>query len=328
MRIVSPIDRTSEALPLIKAGANEFYCGVLDKAWVERYTYLATSDSRNDAHSHLRSIDELKEVVSIAHLNSVRVYLTVNDVMYTKKQYNSVLCLIEKALACGIDGIIIADVALLVRLREIGFNGKIHISLRGTTFNSDTVKFYMDLGCARINLTEDLTVAEIKNIVKKACYGVEFETVVLNGKCANVCGFCSFHHGIDTIIKKDNNVFDLACFKKFDISLAQAGVNDKLNRALCANVKPRDRNFSFTHCGACALWDFRQIGVISVKIVGRGFPTEKKVKDILYLHSCLDLIEKDKLSREEFLNTVAQKYSKIYKGNCKQYCYYYTDYHN
>ncbi len=328
MKILSPIDSIAELQPLIEAGADELYCGFLDKYWLNRYTYLAATDSRNNPRSHLSSLSELKELISIAHSSSVSVFLTVNDVMYTKEQYVYILDLLKKALDCGIDGFIIADIALLVKLRESGFKGNIHISLRATAFNSETVRFYTQFGCSRINLTEDLTVAEIKDVIKYSPDGLEFETVILNGKCANVCGFCSFHHGINTINKNNNLIFDLACFKKYKISLKTGVKNNRQNQFLCDNVRPKDRDFGFTHCGACALRDFRNMGIMSVKIVGRGFPLGKKIKDVSFLRSCLDLAESGKTAKREFLNKIRLKYSQTYKSDCERYCYYYTDYHN
>lgn len=40
MKLVAPISKVEEVLPIIEAGADELYCGVLPLEWYKKYTNL------------------------------------------------------------------------------------------------------------------------------------------------------------------------------------------------------------------------------------------------------------------------------------------------
>ena len=64
MKITAPISKVSEIAQLALAGADEFYCGVVPPAWVERFNNAATS---RRLFSNLQSLDELAAAVEAAH---------------------------------------------------------------------------------------------------------------------------------------------------------------------------------------------------------------------------------------------------------------------
>ena len=76
-------------------------------------------------------------------------------------------------------------------------------------------------------------------------------------------------------------------------------------------------------CGACALYEFREMGIHSVKIVGRGNTLERKVKDVQFLRTLVDKLERDNPSLMEFRKTVRELYQHTYSRPCRMYmCYY------
>src|SRR3989338_1589879 len=133
IKILSPIDAPGEAEKLIEAGADEFYCGLIPEEWNEKY--FPASIDRRPKGSHLKSFEELREVVNIAHERNVPVYLTLNEHYYTEKQYPLITEFIRKVVASGADALIVADLALLLFMRKNDFGIKIHISTGGTAFN-------------------------------------------------------------------------------------------------------------------------------------------------------------------------------------------------
>ena len=75
-------------------------------------------------------------------------------------------------------------------------------------------------------------------------------------------------------------------------------------------------------CGLCALFDFRQCNIASVKIVGRGYPTEVKVKGVRLVKGALDFLMKD-YSRARFYEATENIFEEIMGEQCKrQGCYY------
>ena len=118
LKILSPIDSSRETEKLIEAGADEFYCGLIPEEWNKKY--FPASIDRRPKGSHLKSFEELKEVINISHRHGVPVYLTLNEHYYTDKQYPLIREFIEKAISLNIDALIIADLALLLFLKKEG----------------------------------------------------------------------------------------------------------------------------------------------------------------------------------------------------------------
>ena len=62
---------------------------------------------------------------------------------------------------------------------------------------------------------------------------------------------------------------------------------------------------------------------VPVKIVGRNYSSQKKIKDIEFIKSILDYLKQNsRLSEKKFRSYVEHTFKKIYKIKCKQLCYY------
>ena len=130
---------------------------------------------------------------------TIPVALTLNEHYYSKEQYPYLQEYIEQALKAGTDVFIIGDPALLFTLQDMGSSAQIHISTAGTAFNSETVHFYRDLGASRVILPRHLSLEEIGEIAQKVS-GIELEVFILNSRCANVDGLCTFQHGLADLV--------------------------------------------------------------------------------------------------------------------------------
>lgn len=354
INILAPTNNPNEVERLIEAGANELYCGVISKTWYKYYTNMGSINRREFIISNLNSFDDLKSVVETAHSYNVPVFLTMNA-FYSKKQFNLVLEEAEKALNLDVDAVIVADINLLLELNKIGNSVDLHISTGGTVFNSKTAEFYKGLGVKRIILPRHLTLKEITKISKVK--NIDFEIFIMNTRCMNIDGFCTYQHGINeikhttvgNIMKRIHfdymisnfmnylpNLFDYAIRRGVlgDTSACCLNYNVKVlfnkylkikNRAINnikCNIKqeigPRQL---LNHCGACSLYKLNDIGVRSVKIVGRENPTTKKIRDVAFLKNMLYLI-KTKPSKQQFIQRCRLEYKIIYGSNCNMWCYY------
>lgn len=326
IRILSPVSKVDETGRLIQAGAEELYCGLLPADW----PYVAFSiNRRQEPEANFQSFDELKRCIDIAHTHGVLLFLTLNEHYYTDKQYPYILDYVERAMAVGVDAFFIADIALLLTLRELSFDVPVHISTGGTTFNSACARFYQSLGAKRIILPRYLTPDEIRQIVKKVP-GFPFEVFILNSKCYNVDGFCTFHHGLAAVVDKgEAKKYRNACMLPYDIYLSSPIYSDEeLARVAPKVSQERQHLWKTTHidtrpCGACAIYDFQEMGIYSVKIVGRKNSTKKKLVDITFIKNCIDFLNKQKPSREEYIERTQRLYQETYKYPCRSYmCYY------
>lgn len=325
MKILSPVSRVDEVEKLIEAGADELYCGLLPADW----PYTAFSiNRRQDPETNFHHFAELKECLKMAHRHGIPVHLTLNEHYYTDKQYPYLLDYVARAASIGVDAFYVADIALLLTLGESDIDVSVHVSTGGTTFNSACARFYQNLGARRIILPRHLTIEEIRQMVRKVP-DLPFEVFILNSKCHNVDGFCTFHHGLAEVVDKEAaKEYRNGCMVDYDIHLASPVYSDEEMKKIAPKIsQERQHLWKRTHidrrpCGACALYDFQDMGIHSVKIVGRQNRTEKKVIDIAFIKGCLDSLNNG-LDRKEYIEWVQLRYRGTYGYPCRScMCYY------
>jgi len=356
MRIIAPVNTVEEVGPILDAGADEIYCGVLPPIWSDRYSHVAAVNRSERVRSSLKDYTELRRVVSRAHARGVEVRLTLNG-LYTSAQYPLVEEQIERSEDAGVDALIVADVGLLLRLRELDVGLAVHVSTGGTTFNSRTARFFRDLGASRIILPRHMRLGEIARALR-GFEGVESEVFILNGGCRHVTGLCTFQHGLEEarhfeawgLAEKLNlgyrtlgvmrrmprsavNALDeraglfgviAPCMSNFEvISDIEEGPDDLAERL---GKRTRSDHFDLFYqidtCGACALPDFAELGVDAIKIVGRGHETRKKVKDVAFLRRAREHLQQERPSREDYIHWVRHLYRRIYRVGCRDLCYF------
>ncbi|MCK4916618.1 MAG: U32 family peptidase [Candidatus Omnitrophica bacterium] len=353
IKVLAPINRPEEVEQIIKAGADELYCGVLPENWKQRYSNIASPNRREWTSANLSNFGQLREIVKTAHSYGVPVYFAVNA-FFTEQQYPLIMSHITEAKAAGVDALIVADIGLMLNIKEANLDINIHISNCGTAFNSETVEFYRDLGASRIVLPRQLMIDEIDDIAFFA-HDIELEVFILNSGCKNIDGFCTFHHGVNEVyhpffwnlfkklnfdryflkflrklpgsisskIKANIVGVDSACllnYKIFNISEGVGGKVSDLSDKVCRE------GFNLLSgadtCGACDLYRLNKIDVKSVKIVGRNYSTSKKVSDVEFVKKSLLLLVQDQLmSKDDYKMKVVQMYKEIYGMACNNYCY-------
>jgi collagenase-like PrtC family protease len=116
LEILAPLDHVEEVEGLIKAGANELYCGLFWEKWSEKYT-IAAINRRPGRICNLKTFGQLRQITNIAHHSNVSVALTINEHYYLEEQYSLLWEYINRALDAGVDSFIIADSALISALK-------------------------------------------------------------------------------------------------------------------------------------------------------------------------------------------------------------------
>lgn len=337
IKIISPLSTTAEVEPLITAGAGEFYCGVLPADWRESFSVAASLNRRQEdtpvynTSPHFKSFQELDESVAAAHRRGVPVFLTLNEHYYSRAQYPYVVNYLERALASGIDAVIAGDIGIIQTILDMDPAMKIHISTAGAAFNSSAVAFYRDLGASRVILPRHLSLEEIEKIAANT-QGIELEVFILNSRCANVDGFCTFQHGLVDCMPEgaDRRDYENACMMLYKITAAVKGLSDEeAQRVLEEKISWERQHFwSACHiddqpCGACSLYEFDGMGIAGVKIVGRGNITERKLRDVRFLREALDYLYGQRPATRDFRAMVQNLYKKLYNSPCLLFkCYY------
>jgi collagenase-like PrtC family protease len=327
MKILSPLDSKGEVKELIEAGADEFFCGLLEETWHKKYPVISIN-RRPAGKGHFRAFADLKEAVLMARDRQVPVYFTLNEHYYIDEQYDLVLDYAKKAVDAGVAGIILADYGFLAILKEMNLPVKLQIGTGGTVFNSQAAKFYQKTGASGITLPRHLNIDEIRKIVRN-CPGIEFSVFIINSRCVNVDGFCTFEHGLSD--KSIGPLYRNACMLPYHVSLhPREHVEERDMDEIVREHRFLERQhiWETVHvddhpCGACALYEFKEIGIHAVKIVGRGNPLERKLVDVKFLRSVLDLIEDGSPTLSEFRKSARELYQKTYSRTCRMHmCYY------
>jgi len=325
MKILSPLDSAEEVEKLAKAGSEEFYCGLLEEKWYEKYPVISIN-RRPAGKGHFKSFSELKHAVNAAHALNIPVYLTINEHYYINAQYKLIEEYISQAINAGVDAFIVSDFGLIAFIKEKKYKISLHISTGGTVFNWRSVKFYKELGAVNITFPRHLTIEEIQDILA-SMQPIATTVFILNSRCINVDGFCTFQHGLAG--KKIAPMFRNACMLPFEVNIYS---NNQGHKELSFNEKTfmieRQKIWEKVHvddhpCGACALYEFKELGIGSFKIVGRGNPTERKIKDIVYIKKLLDILGTQKPLKIHFRETSRNLYTTTYNRPCRLHmCYY------
>lgn len=135
----------------IAAGADAVYFGM------EQFS--ARSRAKNI------TVEQAKYLIPLAHEHNCRAYLTLNTLIKDTEMADAV-SLVEKAVECGIDAVIIQDIGVLKVIRSCFPELEIHASTQMTTHNLSQCSFLSELGVSQINLSRELALPEIKKITE------------------------------------------------------------------------------------------------------------------------------------------------------------------
>ncbi len=344
LRILCPFNKADEVAELVAAGADELYCGVLSEEWATRYTSVASSNKREDAAANLRSFEDLARGVEAAHAAGALVNVTFNA-LYTEEQYRLLLDEMRLAVEAGADALIVADIGLLLFVKDAKLDVKLHMSTISAAFNSEAIRFYEDLGASRVILPRQLRIAEISELAASAG-AMELEVFARNEACRNVDGFCTFLHvskalneqlgrslhapitrgpargpGSPSPGQLEPAMFDRPCAVRSRVEpvSGSAAVPDEVLR----NVGAAVNDTSCTDpCGACRFEELDRMGVHGVKIVGRHRRTEAKAKDVLFLKTVREMRGAHGEDEPARVSAIKAAFEAVYGFPCGDACYY------
>lgn len=135
------------------------------------------------------SIEELGEAVKYAHERGVKVYLTLNT-MPREYEYDALRKYLTDLSHINIDAMIIADVGVLMLVKELLPNMEIHISTQANATSAAACLAWYSLGAKRVVLARELTLDEIKAIRMAIPDDLEIECFVHGSMCVSYSGRC------------------------------------------------------------------------------------------------------------------------------------------
>ncbi len=135
------------------------------------------------------TVDELREAVSYAHERGVKVYLTLNT-MPREYEYPELRKYLTELSDIPIDAMIIADVGVLMLVKELRPEMEIHISTQANATSSAACLAWYKLGARRVVLARELTLEEIKEIRRNIPDELEIECFMHGSMCISYSGRC------------------------------------------------------------------------------------------------------------------------------------------
>lgn len=131
---------------------------------------------------------EIREIVTFAHAQGKKVYVTVN-IFARDADFAGLIQYAKQLAAAQIDAVIVADLGVMQVFRE-HTNLPIHISTQANICNQYTALQYVALGASRVILARELNIKEIKAIATALHGKAEVEVFVHGAMCMSYSGRC------------------------------------------------------------------------------------------------------------------------------------------
>ena len=237
IELLAPAKNKECAFAAINAGADAIYIGA------------SAFGARKKASN---SIQDISEIVEYAHKFLVKVYVTVNTILYDD-ELPEVEKLIWKLYEIGVDAIIFQDFAFLeMALPPI----PLHASTQCNNDELEKIRFLHRCNFERVLLTIEFSIDEIREVMENV--DIETEVFVHGALCVSYSGQCYFSHHIGG---RSANRGECAqpCRKKYSLI-------DENNEVILSPqylLSMKDNNLH-SH-----LKDLIDVGVTSLKIEGR-----------------------------------------------------------
>jgi len=133
------------------------------------------------------SSEEIFRATDFCHLRGVRVFVTVNTLVYDK-EYKELENFVKILTKAGVDAVIVQDLGILKFIRELSPDIELHGSTQMTIHSKDGAEELESLGVSRVVLSRELSKADITKITKET--SIETEVFVHGAMCMSYSGQC------------------------------------------------------------------------------------------------------------------------------------------
>ena len=154
--------------------------------------YLSGEKFGARAYAKNFTIEEIEKAIEYAHLNNVRVYVTVNTLI-NNFEIAEVLKYLFELYKMGVDAVIVQDLGIVNLIKNLIPDLEIHASTQMTLNNYSNLKWAYDNGISRVVLPREISINEIKEInsdFKKDNIDLEIEVFGHGALCYCVSGNC------------------------------------------------------------------------------------------------------------------------------------------
>ena len=168
IELLSPARNYDAAIAAIDCGADALYIG---------------AESFGARRGATNTTDDIARVVDYAHLFGVKVFVTLNTILY-ERELKEAEALARRLIDVGVDALIVQDMAY----REMNLPVELHASTQVCNMTPEGAKFLEDSGFSRVILERALSLEEIKAI--REATEVDLECFIHGAICVGHSGRC------------------------------------------------------------------------------------------------------------------------------------------
>lgn len=171
--ILAPVGAQEQLRAAVRCGADAVYLGV------------GNFNARRNADNF--TPDNLKAAVKYCRLRNVKVYITLNTLIFDR-ELNELYETVTAIAQSGADAIIVQDFATVTAIKSICPELPLHASTQMAVHNVAGAKYLEELGFSRIVLARELSLEEMSEIRHRV--NTELEVFVHGAHCMSASGNC------------------------------------------------------------------------------------------------------------------------------------------
>ena len=316
MQLVVGMGSIKEYEPLVRAGADEIFCGFVPHEWNEAYGTALPLNRREvlAVNVQISNYEDMEILADMQAELKVPVTITFNSLTYHPKQYSQILTMMEKLCSMGFCDFIVADLCLMLKIKQAQLPVKLHISGEYGEYNQWGIELLETFSPKRYIFHRKNTWQEMKLLIdetnaKRKAQGrekAEFEAFFLNENCHYTGAYCNSLH-CDEL----NHI----CHLPYTLS----AVSGRLDKTKISEKMEQgnDEAIGNSGCGVCGLSELRRSGITHLKIVGRGKYIEEMEQDVKFAARVLK--EEESHKSEDWRKYVRDT---VFTKGCSRNCYY------
>ena len=171
--ILAPVGAREQLYAAVRSGANAVYLGT------------SNFNARRNADNFTN--ENLKEAVDYCHLRNVKVYVTLNTLIFDR-ELDALYDTIRAIAGSNADAVIVQDLATVKAVKELCPAMPLHASTQMAVHNVAGAKALQDMGFSRIVLARELSLEEFRLI--RQSVNAELEVFVHGAHCMGASGNC------------------------------------------------------------------------------------------------------------------------------------------
>ncbi len=275
LELLAPAKNKETAIAAIDHGADAVYIG---------------APSHGARRQAANTLEDIKEVVTYAHRFNVRVYVTVNTIVYDN-ELADVCELVWNLYSAGVDALIVQDMSLLrMNLPPIALHASTQCDIR----TPSKARFLQDAGFSQLVLPRELSLDEIRAFSNAV--DIPLEAFVHGALCVSYSGDCQASF---LTTGRSANRGECAQICRYKFNLEDSRGNRLIEGKHLLSLKDMNR--------LDMLQDMADAGISSFKIEGR-------LKDIGYVKNVVAAYS-DALNR--IVAASDGKYRRRSRGTCE-----------